>query len=96
MSAYVTEAQLEAIGTIIGNRIKAHLNSAWIEGEELVGLKNGNNPNFTFVNAPANGKAAIFHNGLRLRRAQYSIIGVDLTLTFNPLADDSLTSDYFK
>lgn len=83
-------ARIVAAVNAVNDRIATRVYS-----EELAGLKNGANPNFTFANAPENNQAAVFHNGFRLRASQYTIIGINLTLTFNPMADDNVTSDYF-
>jgi hypothetical protein len=67
----------------------------WLPGDIPAGAIDGTNAAFILAHAPVNNKAAIVHNGSRLLPSQYAIVGINLTLTFNPLADDNLLADYF-
>jgi hypothetical protein len=63
--------------------------------EELTGVKNGINLNFSIINVPILNSEHIYLNGQRLRRgSDYSILNNNIIFNFNIYPDDVLFADY--
>ena len=87
--------------TVIGDATISGINSGNLLNGDMVGIKNGSNPTFTFPNGdtPIANSEMIFLDGVKLRRGTgYTIVGGTITMLsgYIPISTSILETLYQK